>query len=353
MLSALETKIWAYIRRTVWLLSLCMVVALFIWPTVGLHAFWDVLIPIAPALVALFPGVWRNICPAATMSQFARHRNMSKRKKLSIKTHGWFVLTSVVLLLLIIPLRHTYFDLNGPATGVFLIVATLIAICFTFVFDGKSGWCASLCPVHQVEKLYGQKPAATVGNAHCSSCSKCVTGCPDSTPAPSPHLGGKTWPRRAAAFGLIGCFPGYVWGWFQVQDYATLSEGLSHIVPTYMIPIAGGGVTLALYALFISAVPMQKRKTIDRFFAAAAISCYYWYRIPWLFGFSKFDGNGMLIDLSETIPQAAIQILPYFTTAFWVWWLAIKRNGLRAWMPRPPDEKNSNSTINLTVSANP
>ena len=328
-----------------------MIAALFIWPTIGLHAFWDVLIPVAPALVALLPGVWRNICPAATMSQFARHRGITKKRKLSLESQGWLILTSVILLLLIIPLRHTYFDLNGPATAIFLIVATLIAMGFTFIFDGKSGWCASLCPVHQVEKLYGQKPAATVGNAHCEECSKCVTGCPDSTAAPSPHLGGKTWPRSAAAFGLIGCFPGYVWGWFQVQDYATLSEGLANIVPTYMIPIVGGAVTLALYALLISSVPMQKRKNIDKFFAAAAISCYYWYRIPWLLGFSQFDGNGMLIDLSNTIPATFIEVLPYITTAFWVWWIALKKNGLRSWMTRPPDEQGKVTTVGLTISA--
>ena len=351
MLSPVESRVWGIVQLIVWVLCLAMLTALFFWPTVGLHAFWDVLIPIAPALVALFPGVWRNICPAATMSRFARHRGISKRKKMSVEAHGWLILVSVVLLLAIIPLRHTYFDLNGPATGTFLVVATIVAIGFTFFFDGKSGWCASLCPVHQIEKLYGQKSVATVGNAHCVMCSKCVTGCPDSTAAPSPHLGGKTWPRSAAAFGLIGCFPGYVWGWFQVQDYATLSEGMANITHTFAIPIMGGAVTLALYALLVSSIPLQKRKTIDKYFAAAAISCYYWYRIPWLLGFSQFDGNGMIVDLSATIPQTVVDVLPYCTTAFWVWWIALKRNGLRSWMHRPPEEEGNVGTVDLTISA--
>ncbi|MBC8522614.1 hypothetical protein H8D29_01675 [PVC group bacterium] len=350
MLSTLESRTWSFLQLAVWLICLAMVGVLFLWPTIGLHAFWDVLIPVAPALVALLPGVWRNICPTATMSQFARSQGKTIRKKMSVETHGWMILLSVALLLLIIPLRHTYFDLNGPATAVFLIASTLIAMVLTYIYDGKSGWCASICPVHQVEKLYGQKPAATVGNSHCEECSKCVTGCPDSTAAASPHLGGKTWPRRAAAFGLIGCFPGYIWGWFQVQDYPTLTEGLANIVPTYTIPIVGGAVTLTLYALLISSVPLQKRKVIDRFFAAAAISCYYWYRLPWLFGFSQFEGNGMLIDLSDTISPIFIQILPYITTAFWVWWIALKRNGLRSWMTRPPDEEGV-ATVGLTISA--
>jgi hypothetical protein len=327
-----------------------MVVLLFVKPDIGLHAFWDVLIPVAPALVALLPGAWRNICPVATMSQLPRHLGISKKRTMSPKTHGWFILIGVILLLLIIPLRHTYFDLNGPATGVFLIVSSLIAIVLASYYDGKSGWCASVCPVHQVEKLYGQKPIITVGNAHCKECRKCVTGCPDSTPAASPHLGGKTWPRRVATIGLIGCFPGYIWGWFQVQDYATLSEGLENIVNTYTIPIVGGAATLVLYALLISSVSLQKREVIDRFFASAAISCYYWYRIPWLLGFSQFEGNGMLIDLSDAISPTVITIVPYVTTAFWVWWIALKPNGLRAWMKRPPDARGETAPIGITVS---
>ena len=346
-----SVKIWLVLQAVVWAVCLIMVVALFVKPVIGLHAFWDVLIPVAPALIALLPGVWRNICPTATMSQLPRHLGISKKKKMSVKTHGRLVLLSVVLLFAIIPLRHTYFDLNGPATGTFLIVATLVAIFLAYTYDGKSGWCASLCPVHQVEKLYGQKPAVTVDNSHCAECSKCVTGCPDSTPAASPHLGGKVWTRRAAAFGLIGAFPGYVWGWFQVQDYATLSAGLENIVNTYAIPVIGGTVTLVLYALLISSVSLQKRKTIDRFFAAGAISCYYWYRIPWLLGFSQFDGNGMLVDLTDAISPTVIIVVPYITTAFWVWWIALKRNGLRSWMEMPPKTNNAIATVDVTVSA--
>jgi hypothetical protein len=135
-----------------------------------------------------------------------------------------------------------------------------------------------------------------------------------------------------------------------VQDYATLSEGLANIVNTYTIPIICGVATLALYALFIS-VPLQKRKVIDRFFAAAAISCYYWYRIPWLLGFSQFDGNGMLIDLSDTISPTVMTVIPYVTTAFWVWWIALKRNGLRSWMIRPPNAQNTPEPVGITISA--
>ena len=341
---------WTFLQIAVWLICFSIIILLFVQPEIGLHAFWDVLIPVAPALIVFLPGLWRNICPVSVLSQLPRRVGKNKQVKMSTGVHGWFVLLGVVLLLLIIPLRHTFFDLNGPGTALFLITATCLAIGLSFWFDGKSGWCASICPVHQVEKLYGQKPLTKFSNAHCKECSKCVTGCPDTTPAPSMHLGGKTLPRRAAAFGLLGAFPGYVWGWFQVPDYPTLQEGIQNLGNTYLLPIAGGCATLALYALFISSVSMHTRKHIDRFFAAGAVSIYYWYRLPWLFGFSAFEHNGMLIDLTETIPTWLITVVPYCTTALFVWWIALRKNGLRSWLERPPSKETTN-TVDLTVSA--
>jgi hypothetical protein len=70
-----------------------------------------------------------------------------------------------------------------------------------------------------------------------------------------------------------------------------------------------------------------------------------------LFGFGQFEGNGMLVDLSETISPTVMTIIPYITTAFWVWWIALKRNGLRSWMTRPPDAESEPAPIGITISA--
>ena len=43
----------------------------------GLHIMWDVVLPIAPATMAIIPGVWRNVCPLGTTSQLARHAGRS------------------------------------------------------------------------------------------------------------------------------------------------------------------------------------------------------------------------------------------------------------------------------------
>ena len=47
------SKFWFILQAAVWAICLIVVVLLFVKPEIGLHAFWDVLIPVAPALVAL------------------------------------------------------------------------------------------------------------------------------------------------------------------------------------------------------------------------------------------------------------------------------------------------------------
>jgi hypothetical protein len=319
-------RTWRLIQAVAGLLGVAVVALLFVQPAVGLVVLWDVVIPIAPALVAIAPGVWRNVCPVGSISQLPRHFGISAQRKPSPVTQGRFALAGVLLLLSIIPLRHILFDLDGPATGALLIAAALLAAGLSAVFDGKSGWCAGICPVHQVEKLYGQGPAVTTLNAHCSACSKCVVACPDSTNARrlAPSL--STPARRAASFLLIGSFPGYVWGWFQVPDHSALPAGLGGLGAIYFFPLAGGLVTLALYALLVAAKSKHDRHVLDRAFAAAAISCYYWLRLPSLFG------------LSATLSPPLMLAVQCGVTAFWWWWLVQRRPRRRSWMIRPPTD---------------
>src|SRR5690349_1910909 len=74
--------------RTIWQFAQVMALAagIFIWgalilkPTLGLHLLWNVLIPIAPALFVLAPGVWRNLCPLGTLSLAPSHFGLSQGK---------------------------------------------------------------------------------------------------------------------------------------------------------------------------------------------------------------------------------------------------------------------------------
>jgi len=323
---------WRTLQFAVWFLGAGIFAALLFRPAVGLHAFWDVLIPLAPALFALAPGLWRNVCPLGSTALSSRHAGVSRGRTPSRRTQGRFALVGLALLLGIVPLRHPFFDLSGFATAWILAVLALLSVGAGLLFEWKSGWCSGLCPVHPVEKLYGRKPWFTVPNAHCAPCERCVALCPDSTAGegkPGVENG-----RRLAATLLTGGFAGFIWGWFQVPD-RTADAGLAHLASAYAWPLGGFLASLLLFLFLRERFPGW-RSRLPRLFAAAAIACYYWYRLPALFGFGPFPGDGMLVDLRGTGAAAFVPLSRGFTTAFFAWWILIRPETARPWMIRPP-----------------
>lgn len=326
---------WRIVQTAVWLVGASIIAALIFAPRIGIHAFWNVLIPVAPALVAFAPGLWRNICPMGSTALFARHMGYSTARRMSPALHGALSLVGVIALLLIVPLRHVVLDTNGPATAVAIGVLAATAVFMGLRFEWKSGWCSCLCPVHPVEKLYGSAPLLSVPNAHCIECAQCVSPCPDSTPGIHPLTGDQTVAHRVAGVLLIGGFAGFIWGWFHVQDYVG-AEGWRNLPRAYGLPFAGMSVSLSAYLIVRRVVPAQSRELLIRAFAAAAISCYYWYRLPALFGFGPFPGDGMLVNLTAVLPAWFPVVSRILTTTLFVWWLVGRMNVRRAWAVRPP-----------------
>lgn len=325
---------WRAVQTLVWLVGVAIFTALMVAPAIGIHAFWNVLIPVAPALVAIAPGLWRNICPLGTTALFARHMGLSSRRKISRALQGWLALLGVALLYLIVPLRHVMLDTSGPATALALAAVAALALAIGMSCEWKSGWCSGPCPVHPVEKLYGSKPAASFPNAHCHTCEQCVSTCPDSTPGISPLSDDQSAAQRAAGILMVGGFAGFIWGWFHVPDYAGW-EGWHHLTFAYGMPFVGFAVSLLAYLILERIVPAHK--TLLRLgFAAAAISCYYWYRLPALFGFGPFPGDGMLIDLRMVLPAWFPAASRFATTGFFFWWLLGRPRSARTWLVRPP-----------------
>ncbi|MCP4094505.1 MAG: hypothetical protein GY747_13800 [Planctomycetes bacterium] len=133
---------------------------------------------------------------------------------------------------------------------------------------------------------------------------------------------------------MVGGFVGFIWGWFHVADYSGM-QGWQHLVEIYAWPFMGAAVTGAVYWLLITTAPKASHATIRRLFACAAVSCYYWYRLPMLVGFGLFPGDGMLVDLSGTLPVSVAQTLPFFTTAFFLWWMVLRPQHGTSWLIRP------------------
>jgi hypothetical protein len=314
------------------------------WPKVGLHAFWDVLIPAAPALVVLAPGLWRNICPLGTTSQLGRRMGGVRGAQLTTQWQARMGLIGVVLLLVLVPLRHPWFNLGGTATLILLVGAGIAALILGVLFAGKSGWCTGACPVHAVERLYGSQPLLTVTSAHCSSCVRCTVPCPDTSPGTRHGLGQPTLARTTTLAIIVGGFPGFVWGWFQVPDGISIAA-----TETWVWPLGCMLITMVLWLLLRSVLPQTDGRRLDALFAASAVSCYYWFRLPALFGYGVYPGDGMLVDLRGTAPSIIFDVARVALAIFFVWWMVIRVPAPRPWMYKPPQEKPESAPVTMTV----
>ena len=305
-------------------------------PEIGIHAFWNVLIPIAPILFVVAVGLWRNTCPLASTSLISNHLHFSKKKRLKVKQRGRLQLISVILLLVIIPLRHTIFNTSGHATALILTLLALIAFYVGHRYHWKSAWCSSLCPIHPVEKLYGKKSAFELPNAHCKLCVNCVSPCPDSTkPSKNPIKKKRRLNANIAEVLMVGGFPGFIWGWFQVPDY-THGEGWKHLMITYAYPIVAMAFTLIVFLILKKMIAKKNKAILVNLFATAAVSIYYWYRFQALIGFGMFHQDGMLVDLSQMLPDWFPVLLQFSTTLFFSWWIIFNKKETASWVIRPP-----------------
>jgi hypothetical protein len=305
-------------------------------PNIGLKVFWNVLIPVAPITVVLLPGLWRNICPMGTLSLLPRRLGISRDFMMPRAWVGWMAVASLAGLFLIVPARHVMLNFNGPVTAGMILLASLAAFLAGMVFKGRSGWCASLCPIHPVEKLYGSSPIMSFPNAACGLCGKCSAPCPDCTLSVTPAITGPTEVERWAGTVMIGSFAGFVWGWFQVGDHVA-HVGFAEIAESYLWPFGCALISLAIY-LGAQHVLQTKpsRAMLIKVFATAAVATYYWYRLPMLGGFGAHPGTGLLMDLTGVLPSWTVHISHLVTTSFLVWFLIVRPTARNAWLNRPP-----------------
>ncbi len=333
-LSPRARAFWTAAQYAVLLGGVVLVWLLIFRPGVGTSVMWNILTAGAPALVTIVPGLWRNICPMATFALLPRRLGLSKRRKMPDRLAGWLGLTSVALLFVIVPLRHIGLDSNGPMTAVLLMSAAAVAGLMGFVFEWRSGWCSSLCPIHPVERLYGSAPAISFQNARCDLCERCSKPCPNSTPATTPAFTGPLQVQKAVGNFLAGSFLGFVWGWFQVPDYPA-PAGMHEIAAAYLWPLGGA---LVSYSAFKAIEPLvaakpAARRILHRAFAATAVSTYYWYSIPALAGFGT--GPAQLSGLASLLPAWFPLASHVVTTSFFFWFLVIRPANGRSWQNRP------------------
>jgi Pyruvate/2-oxoacid:ferredoxin oxidoreductase delta subunit len=314
-------RIWVALQAGLLLVGVVLVGLLLFWPVVGIALLWNLLIPVAPALVTIVPGLWRNICPMATFHVLPQKLGIARNIRMPESGAAALRLISMMLLFVVVPMRRIGLNVDGTLTAIMLVSAAVVASVMGALFEMRSGWCTSLCPIHPVERLYGTNPAMAFKNARCDLCEACSNPCPDSTPEMTPTFAGATKVQQSLGNFLVGSFPGFVWGWFQVPDYSPQQVGAHEIMTAYVWPL---GACIATYVVFRIGEHIFRRKDnataiLHRVFAAAAISTYYWFRLP-----------GPASLLPDWFPLASHVV----TTPFFFWFLVL-RSPKVSWLKRP------------------
>jgi polyferredoxin len=157
----------------------------------------------------------------AFVNQLPRELGFSRALKRPHVLRIWSYGISIALLVGAIVGRLAVFNGSAIATGLLLLGALVAAFAGGVLFEGKGGWCGTLCPLAPVQKLYGQRPAILVRNEYCSPCVGCQTHCYDFNPGaalPSDLFDRDAWSAGHRRF-FAGMYPGFVAGYFLFAQF--------------------------------------------------------------------------------------------------------------------------------------
>lgn len=234
-----------------------------------LPLFWSGVVPLLPVLFLLNPGLWRNVCPLATLGMGpddgapgAAERTLSR---------------ACLLLLVLLPLRPLGLEGSALASTGLLAAAGAGAV----LGRGrarKAGFCNTWCPVLPVERLYGQRPLLSLENPRCPTCTLCTPrGCLDLSPrAASAQLLGPG--RRSSAWltsslgAFAAAFPGVVLAFFLLPPDPGVARAYGQVA-------LGGGVSWAVLGGAVALGGVGWRLAFPTLGALAA-GPYLWFALP-------------------------------------------------------------------------
>jgi nitrite reductase (NADH) large subunit len=226
---------WSVLQAVAVLAALVVLALLLFAPRLGLFVTWYVLIPLVPVLLLAAPGIWRNLCPVAVLSQLPALSGVRPARRFPLRSRWGATIGAGILFLAIVPLRPAIFNQDALALFLFTLSVVVASIAGGLLFPGKAGWCSSVCPVLPVERLYGQLPIIDVEHAHCSACDGCMTACYDLKPVDSlrtlTRAHTRSWELVRTPLGLFGAaFPGFILGYFVLPGDASISETYLHVI---------------------------------------------------------------------------------------------------------------------------
>lgn len=266
--------LWTAARWVALLATVILIVMFWAAPQASLTILWFVLIPVLPAVFLVNVEVWRNLCPLATLSLLAGKVGRRRAADASwFRVAGW---VGILLLAVMVPARRFLFNVDASALGVTVVAVAGLALLGGFLFDMKAGFCNAVCPVLPVEKLYGQRPLVSVGNARCIPCTACTGSCIDLVPdraalmAVASAKEGPGWTRTP--YGLFAlAFPGFVVAYYLLPD-GTMSDALT----VYGTVVGASAVSWLALALTARLVGLEARRGLV-LAGALAVGLYYWF----------------------------------------------------------------------------
>lgn len=268
--------VWWVARVAVLLVALGLAACLLWQPALGLKLFWGLAIPVVPALLVVAPGLWRQVCPMATLNQLPRLSGFGRALELPPVLKTWAFAISVGVFLLAVSLRAPLLNHSGEWVAVVVVGALLLAFAGGLVFKGRSGWCGTFCPLAPVQRTYGQAPLVVVKNGYCNPCVGCQKSCYDFNPRAAVFSDVyDDDPRHAAQRRLfMGLLPGLILGYFLLGPLGERS------VLAYMATLAAACCASAgAYGLAVAFFPTNPYR-VALGFGALALSAFYWFAGP-------------------------------------------------------------------------
>ena len=268
--------VWWAARAAVLLVALGLAACLVLEPTLGLKLFWGFAIPVVPALLVVAPGLWRQVCPMATLNQLPRLAGFGRGLDLPPGLKNWAFAISVGVFLVAVSLRAPLLNHSGAWVALVVVGALLLAFAGGVVFKGRSGWCGTFCPLSPVQRTYGQAPLVVVKNGYCNPCVGCQKSCYDFNPRAAVFSDVYDEdPRHAAQRRLfMGLLPGLILGYFLLGPLGDRG------VPVYLGTLAAACCASAgAYGLAVAFFPTNPYR-VALAFGAIALTAFYWFAGP-------------------------------------------------------------------------
>jgi nitrite reductase (NADH) large subunit len=296
--------VWRVARPLSVMTLIAIVALLLVTPAAGLDLWWGLLVPALPLLWFVAPGIWRNVCPLAATNQIARTVGFSR----SATAPDWFrhaaPVIGMTLFFAAVAARPVLFNDSGAATAALIVAALVGAFIGGFLLKGKSGWCASICPMLPVQRVYGQTPFVLERNDHCRPCVGCTRNCYDFNPRAAYladlHEDDPRYSNTRKLF--VGAFPAVVIAYFTAPGPDAAGTG-EHFGRMAVAIAAGIGSFFAAEAILrVSAARLAA------VYGAAAITIFYWYVTPDIAGTLTGDAGTPWIVWPLRVTVAALAL---------------------------------------------